>query len=103
MDRKGHPVVMNFQQALLERRIAEASRGDADAAYDLGVAFSTGTSGATFDAIEAHKWFILAAACGNEEAGAARADVAEDMTAREIATAQRAARDLLALIRRHAA
>lgn len=93
----------SFTDALLSRRIADAARGDATAAFDLGVAYSTGTQGAVFDLIEAHKWFNLAAAGGNQAAQGARAEIAEDMTAREIATAQRAARDLLAMTQRRAA
>lgn len=80
-----------------------AATGDAYAAFDLGVAYSTGTQGAAYDLIEAHKWFNLAAIGGNEAAQAARAEVAEDMTAREIATAQRAARDVLGMMHRRAA
>ncbi|WP_375249783.1 hypothetical protein [Sphingomonas sp.] len=94
---------MTFNDALLERRIAEATAGNADAAYDLGVAFSTGTAGAALDLIAAHMWFNLSSAGGNDAAPAARAEISEDMTAREIATAQRAARDLLAGMRRRAA
>lgn len=96
-------MVTEFDVALLGRRIAAATQGDADTAYDLGVAYSTGTAGADYDLIEAHKWFNLAAAWGSAAAGAARAEVSEDMTAREIATAQRAARDLLGLGQRRAA
>ncbi|KTT74265.1 hypothetical protein [Sphingomonas endophytica] len=96
-------MVTDFDTALLMRRIAEATRGDADAAYDLGVAFSTGTAGAALDLIAAHKWFNLSAARGNVAAAQARTEIAEDMTAREIATAQRAARDLLVGMQRRAA
>jgi TPR repeat protein len=88
---------------LFDRRIAAAACGDAAMAYELGVAYSTGTAGADFDLIDAHKWFNLAAAWGNEEAPAARSEISEDMTAREIATAQRAARDVLAALHRRAA
>jgi TPR repeat protein len=72
-----------------------AGQGDAGACYDLGVAFSTGSNGAQCDLIEAHKWFNLAAARGHEEAAHCRADVADEMTAREIAEAQRRARQWL--------
>ncbi len=78
-------------------------RGDSTAAYDLGVFYSTGTGGAGFDLIEAHKWFNLAAVAGHDAAQEARADVADDMTAREIATAQAAARAVLAMYQRRAA
>lgn len=90
-------------QILIDTRMADAARGDAFACYDLGVAYSTGTGGASFDLIEAHKWFNLAAVAGNEEAQAARGEIAEDMSAREIAIAQRAARDWLGMTQRRAA
>jgi TPR repeat protein len=76
--------------------LAGAASGDAGACYDLGVAFSTGSNGAPCDLIEAHKWFNLAAARGHEEAAHCRADISEEMTAREIAEAQRRARQWLA-------
>ena len=88
---------------LIESRLVEAALGDAFACYDLGVAYSTGTAGTVFDLVEAHKWFNLAAVGGNEAAQEARAEIAEDMTAREIATAQRAARDWIAATQRRAA
>ena len=52
----------------MESRLAEAARGDADALYDLGMAYSTGSGGVDVDLIEAHKWFNLAALNGSEEA-----------------------------------
>jgi TPR repeat protein len=90
---------------LIESRMADAAMGDVDALYELGVAYSTGTGGVEIDCVEAHKWFNLAALNGNEAAQLCRADIAEDMTAREIAEAQRGARAWLADIadRRNAA
>lgn len=82
--------------SLLGAWLAEAGIGEAGACYDLGVAFSTGSSGAPCDLIEAHKWFNLAAARGHEEAAHCRAEISEEMTAREIAEAQRRARQWLA-------
>lgn len=76
--------------------LAEAAKGEPGACFDLGVAFSTGSNGANCDLIEAHKWFNLAAARGHEEAAYCRADISEEMTAREIAEAQRRARQWLA-------
>ena len=75
--------------------LAEAGRGQAGACFDLGVAFSTGSNGVSCDLIEAHKWFNLAAVGGHDEAAQCRADVADEMTAREIAEAQRRAREWL--------
>jgi len=72
--------------------MCEAALGDAQARFDLGVAFSCGTGGVPVDLVEAHKWFNLAALVGSEEGQHCRAEIAEDMTAREIAEAQRMAR-----------
>ena len=77
---------------LMESRLVDAARGNADALYDLGMAYSTGSSGVEVDLIEAHKWFNLAALNGSEAAMMCRADISDDMTAREIAEAQRQAR-----------
>ena len=88
---------------LMESRLRDAARGDGDACFDLGVCYQTGTSGVGVDLIEAHKWFNLAAVAGLDAGQAARSEVAEDMNAREIAIAQRAARDWLELGRKRAA
>lgn len=81
--------------ALVAECLAAHAAGSSTALYDLGVAFSTGSHGTACDLIEAHKWFNIAAARGHEEAAWCRADVAEEMTAREIAEAQRRAREWL--------
>ena len=83
--------------------LAAAAQGDIAAYYDLGVAYSTGSHGAACDLIEAHKWFNLAAVAGHEESAWCRADIADEMTAREIAEAQRRAREWLAAGQRRAA
>ena len=88
---------------LMERRLVDAARGEVSALYDLGIIYSMGTSDHGVELIEAHKWFNLAAVSGMTEAAEARADVSEDMTAREIAEAQRRARAWLAATRRLAA
>ena len=85
------------------RCLAAAAAGATVAYYDLGVIFSTGGHGVASDLIEAHKWFNLAAAAGHEEAAWCRADISEEMTAREIAEAQRRAREWLAADARRAA
>ncbi|MCW5750373.1 MAG: SEL1-like repeat protein [Alphaproteobacteria bacterium] len=58
----------------------------------LGLDYSTGR-GVPVDLVEAHKWLNLAAMDGNEEARRLRAEIARDMTAEEIADAQRRARE----------
>ena len=87
----------------LARCLAAAAAGDTDAYYDLGVAYSTGSQGVASDLIEAHKWFNLAAAAGHAEASWCRADVSDEMSAREIAEAQRRAREWLSAEARRAA
>lgn len=88
---------------LLDSRLSAAARGDADALYELGICYSTGAAGVGIDLIAAHKWFNLAAVSGSPAAHDARAEVAEDMTAREIVEAQRQARAWLGETRRLAA
>ena len=83
--------------------LAAAAQGDLSAYFDLGVAYSTGSHGAPCDLIEAHKWFNLAAVAGYEDAAQCRADVSEEMTAREIAEAQRRAREWISVTSRKAA
>jgi TPR repeat protein len=88
---------------MVARCLASAAQGDISAYFDLGVAFSTGAQGISCDLVEAHKWFNLAAVTGHEEAQMCRADISEEMTAREIAEAQRRAREWIAATTRKAA
>ena len=91
------------EDLLVASCLAAAAQGDVSAYYDLGVAYSTGSHGVDCDLIEAHKWFNLAAVSGHAEAQMCRADIADEMTAREIAEAQRRAREWLAATARRAA
>ena len=77
---------------LIRSRLADAARGNVDALYELGVTYSTGRGGIAVDLIEAHKWFNLAALSGDTRSQACRAEISVEMTAREIAEAQRQAR-----------
>lgn len=88
---------------LVASNIAAAAAGCSTACFNLGVAFSTGSHGVTCDLVEAHMWFNLAAVAGHEDAAGCRADIAEDMTAREIADAQSRARKWLVAGNRRAA
>ena len=94
---------VNPADMLVAHCMAAAVQGDCSAFYDLGVAFSTGSHGVACDLVEAHKWFNLAAAQGHEEAAWCRADISEEMSAREIAEAQRRAREWLRAGERRAA
>lgn len=88
---------------LIESKLAEAATGDPNAYFELGVAFSTGSDGADLNLIEAHKWFNLAAVSGHVESATCRAEIADEMTAREIAEAQREARAWISQTSRQAA
>lgn len=90
-------------QFLIDSRIADAARGDADALFELGMAYSSGAGGMDIDLVQAHKWFNLAALSGIERGQECRAEISEDMTAREIAEAQRQARAWLMETSRRAA
>lgn len=79
-------------QFLMDSRLADAARGNSQALFDLGIAYSSGSGDIEIDYIEAHKWFNLAALAGVEQAQFMRAEVADEMTAREIVEAQRQAR-----------
>ena len=95
----------SFESArfLIESRLADAACGDPNACYELGIAYSSGSGGIDVDLVQAHKWFNLAALNGSESAQECRAEISEDMTAREIAEAQRQARAWLSETTRRAA
>ena len=88
---------------LIASCLAAAECGDTGALFDMGVALSTGSHDMPVDLIEAHKWFNIAAARGHEDAALCRADLSDEMTAREVAEAQRRAREWLRLTQRKAA
>ena len=88
---------------LIESRRLDAARGNVDACFDLGIAYSCGTGGVGVDLVEAHKWFNLAASRGSEQGQSMRAEIAEEMSAREIAEAQKQARAWIAATSRRAA
>ncbi len=60
--------------------------------FQLGIASSNGRDGAP-DLIAAHKWFNLAAVSGNADAARYRQELAAEMSAAQVAQAQRAARE----------
>lgn len=93
----------NERDMMIARCLAAAAAGDNSAYFELGVAYSTGSHGLDCDLVEAHKWFNLAAWRGHEEASWCRADVSGEMSAREIAEAQRRAREWLSAESRRAA
>ena len=80
---------------LLRSRLTDAESGDVEALFELGVIYSTGRGGIAVDLIEAHKWFNLGALSGDTRSQQCRADISYEMSAREIAEAQRQARSWL--------
>lgn len=82
---------------LIRSRLADAESGDVDALFELGLVYSTGRGDVSADLIEAHKWFNLAALSGCTRGQECRAEIALDMSAREIAEAQRQARAWLSV------
>jgi TPR repeat protein len=71
-----------------------AQTGAPDALFELGMLYATGRDVAA-DLVVAHKWFNLAAARGNEEARNHRIELAREMSADQVAEAQRLAREWL--------
>lgn len=71
-----------------------AQTGAPDALFELGMLYATGRDVDT-DLVVAHKWFNLAAARGNAAALNYRLELAREMSAEQIAEAQRLAREWL--------
>jgi uncharacterized protein len=71
-----------------------AQTGAPDALFELGMLYSTGRDVAA-DLVVAHKWFNLAAARGNRSALTYRSELAREMSADQVAEAQRLAREWL--------
>ncbi len=69
-----------------------AQTGAPDALFELGMLYATGRD-VDADLVTAHKWFNLAAARGNASALTYRVELAQEMTADQVAEAQRQARE----------
>lgn len=65
-----------------------------DALFELGMVYATGLD-VEADLVTAHKWFNLAAARGNQSALARRIEISQEMSAEQIAEAQKLAREWL--------
>jgi TPR repeat protein len=85
-----------YEMAGAELAPLAGSRPNAETFFELGILYATGREVAS-DLVAAHKWFNLAAINGNHEAAMHRQPIAGEMSAREIAEAQRAAREWLRL------
>lgn len=89
--------------AFTDAEIAQAheavrAQASSDDLYKLGLIYSTGQGGAV-DLVQAHMWFNLAASRGSEAAKDSRRELADMMSAADIAQAQRNAREWLSLVR----
>ena len=85
----GQGVPQDIVQAAKWWRLA-AEQGDAAARNNLGAQYQYG-QGVPQDYVQAHKWYNLAAAAGIGQAAENRDDLARQMTAAQIAEAQRLA------------
>lgn len=77
-----------------------ASSGEA--AFDLGMAYSSGSGGVPLDLVQAHRWLNVAVLSGYAPAQAWRAEIAAEMSAAEVVEAQRLARSTVVTLRRAA-
>ena len=68
------------------------TRPDAEQLFDLGVLYAIGRD-VEQDLVAAHKWFNLAEVSGYREAAFHRQQIAGEMSAKDVAEAQRAARE----------
>jgi TPR repeat protein len=71
-----------------------AQTGAPDALFELGMLYATGRN-IDADLVSAHKWFNLAAARGNAAALSYRVELAQEMSAEQVAEAQKLAREWL--------
>jgi len=74
--------------------VAAQGGGGADALFQLGLMYCAGRD-VEIDLVQAHKWFNLAALRGNDEAKAYRVELSREMTKKQIAAAQKSAREWL--------
>jgi uncharacterized protein len=85
---------MRYEIAEIDGATLAPVNASGEVFFELGMMYAAGRSVPT-DLVLAHKWFNLAAMRGNGEATRLRREIAEEMSAAEIAAAQRAARDWL--------
>jgi TPR repeat protein len=83
-----------YEMAALETAATGQGNSSGDIFFMLGIMHSSGAA-EPIDKVSAHKWFNLAAARGNRMAVEHRREIAAEMSASEIAVAQRAAREWL--------
>jgi uncharacterized protein len=83
--------------------LESAASGDEIAAFEVAMCYASGAAGAGVDLIQAHRWFNVALAWGHGEAQRCRAEIADEMSAREVVEAQKLARATIGGLMRQAA
>ncbi len=83
--------------------VGRASKGNGEAAFELGMAYSSGSGGLPVDLVQAHRWLNVAALCGYPPAAAWRQEIATEMERSDVCEAQRLARATVIPILRKAA
>jgi len=87
-----------FDRTIPKELLIRAERGDKGAQYTLGLYYATEDTGAEC-LILAHMWFNIAAIAGDARARMERKEMANMMSAAEIAEAQKRARAQLQMQR----
>ncbi|MEM7584749.1 MAG: tetratricopeptide repeat protein [Acidobacteriota bacterium] len=91
MHAQGSGVAKDYRQAVKWYRRA-AEQGFGPAQLNLGMAYAEGL-GVPNDHVHAHLWLNLASTSGDDQAKTSRDELAEKMTAEQVAEAQRLARE----------
>jgi TPR repeat protein len=87
-------VMAHYEMAGAELAATPRAQAGGEACYELGLMYATGET-VPLDRVAAHKWFNIAVARGFRPAATLRSEVAQEMSAEEIAAAQREARMFL--------
>lgn len=80
-----------FEMGAAELAAMVPAQASGERYYGLGLMYAAGST-VPLDRIAAHKWLNVAVARGFHDAAALRAEIAQEMSAQEIAAAQREAR-----------
>lgn len=94
MYEEGAGVLQDYVEAAKWYRLSAAG-GNVNAKIILGVIYEEGRPGLPTNVVLAHMWYNLAAAQGSAEAAKFRDELATDMSAEQVAIAQREAQDWL--------
>ena len=81
--------------AVFEGSVCAGGFMSPDVLFQMGLRCCAGRD-TRLDLVSAHKWFNIAALRGNTDAKRYRAELSQEMSKRQIATAQRLAREWLA-------